>query len=371
MSDNQRRAMCRLLFLLVCAIPTSITSYWICHPQTAAGWEQAIQAETGIEASIDFVETPSPYETILRQLRLTDPEHGTLFETVEVRIRFGNQVEVEIPYEVRHANNRGLARLLKTMHQNAVRRGVDKPWQLRFSQPLKIARADAPALFAGNGLEANNSLQSMLNDQQNTFVIERLNLELRPSLGSDGTLVGANFTLPQPNNPPTSQPLLAQNRVEVQLTKEPQGQAIWLHTFDQTLPCWLAADFAGEITNGLGKDADFAGELRIQSHIASGQNEVYLNGVLNRLSIPSYPLNESISEKTQMQITLDDCQFVNGQATQWSVVLNVPDLRLRSQIDPRSLFQDSRRVVVGNAINTAFINGLNTRVASEPRRNWQ
>jgi len=313
MSDNQRRAMCRLLFLLVCAIPTSITSYWICHPQTAAGWEQAIQAETGIEASIDFVETPSPYETILRQLRLTDPEHGTLFETVEVRIRFGNQVEVEIPYEVRHANNRGLARLLKTMHQNAVRRGVDKPWQLRFAQPLKIARADAPALFAGNGLEANNSLQSMLNDQQNTFVIERLNLELRPSLGSDGTLVGANFTLPQPNNR----------------------------------------------------------ELRIQSHIASGQNEVYLNGVLNRLSIPSYPLNEAISEKTQMQITLDDCQFINGQATQWSAVLDVPDLRLRSQIDPRSLFQDSRQVVVGNAINTAFINGLNTRVASEPRRNWQ
>ena len=366
MSDNQRRVLCRLVFLLACALPTFISSYWICHPQTATGWAQAIQAETGIEASIDFVETPSPYETVLRQLRLTDPEQGILFETVEVRIRFGKQVEVEIPYEVRHVNNHGLARLLKTINQNVVRRGVDKPWRLRFAQPLKIARGNAASEFVG-GATTPNSLQAMLANQQNNFVIAGLNLDVVPSF--DGTLVASNFTLAQPTQAQPFQSQRPSNRIEVQLKKEPQGQAIWLDTFDQTLPCWLAADFIGDITQGLGSNADFTGELRVQSHLPSEQNEVYLDGILGHLSIPSYPLNVAINDKTRMEITLDECQFINGEATQWSAVLDVPEMRLRSQIDPQTLFQDSRRFVVGNAITTAIINGLNTHVASEPSRN--
>ena len=367
MSDNQRRVLCRLIFLSVCALPTFISGYWICHPQTASGWAQAIQAETGIEASIDFVETPSPYETVLRQLRLTDPEQGILFETVEVRIRFGKQVEVEIPYEVRHVNNHGLARLLKTINQNVVRRGVDKSWRLRFAQPLKIARGSTASEFAAGAI-TQDSFQAML---ENNFVIEGLNLDVNPTF--DGTLVAAFFNLPHPNEP-FAQPhenSRALSTIEVQMKKEPQGQAIWLDTFDQTLPCWLAADFAGNITQELGDNADFTGELRVQSHLASGQNEVYLDGILNHLSMSSYPLNVAINEKTRMQITLDECQFINGQATQWSAVLDVPDLRLRSAIDPQTLFQDSRRIVVGNAIDTAIIHGLNTRVASEPPRSWQ
>lgn len=367
MSDNQRRVLCRLLFLLACAIPTSISSYWIFHPQTAAGWAQAIQAETGIAASIDFVETPSPYETVLHQLRLTDPEHGTLLDTVQVRIRFGKYVEVEVPYEVHQVDNHGLARLLKTMHQNTVRRGVDKPWRIQFAKPLKISRADA-VLLAGDQPVASNSLQAMLQNEKNTFVVEGLNLDVVPSV--DGTSVGANFVVAQSNNIQSIQNSRSQNRVEVQLKREPQGQAIWLHTFNQKLPCWLASDFASDITEGLGRNANFVGELRIQSHLLSGQNEVYLDGVLDNLSVPSYPLNVAIDEHTQMQITLDECQFVNGQAMQWSAVLDVPDLRLRSRIDLQTLFQDSRRFVVGNAIGTAIIDGLNTRVASEPSRNW-
>ena len=368
MSDNQRRVLCRLVFLLACALPTFISSYWICHPQTASGWAQAIQAETGLEASIDFVETPSPYETVLRQLRLTDPDQGILFETVEVRIRFGKQVEVEIPYEVRHVNNHGLARLLKTINQNVVRRGVEKSWRLQFAQPLKIARGNAVSEFVG-GTASQNSLQAMLDNQQNSFAVEGLNLDVVPSF--DGTLVAASFALAQSAS---AQPLpnsRARKRIEVQLKKEPQGQAIWVDTFDQTLPCWLAADFIGNITQGLGDNADFTGELKIQSHLASGQNEVYLDGILNHLSMSSYPLNVAINEKTRMQITLDECQFVDGLATQWSAVLDVPDLRLRSAIDSRTLFQDSRRFVVGNAIDTAILNGLNTRVASERRPDWQ
>ena len=371
MSDNQRRVLCRLAFLLACAVPTAISSYWICHPQTAAGWAQAIKAETGVEASIDFVETPSPYETVLRQLRLTDPELGILFETVEVRIRFGKQVEVEIPYEVRQVNNHGLAQLLKTINQTVVRRGVDRPWRVRFAQPLKIARGSAAASGFVGGATNPNSLQAMLDSQQNTIEIQGLNLDVGPSF--DGTLVAANFAVAQPTQlqNQSQQNSTALSRIEVQMKKDPQGQAIWLDTFDQTLPCWLAADFAGNIVQELGSNADFTGELKVQSHQASGQNEVYLDGILNHLGMSSYPLNVAINEKTRMQITLDECQFVNGQAIQWSAVLDVPDLRLRSAIDPQTLFQDSRRIVVGNAIDTAIIHSLNTRVASDPDRNWQ
>ena len=371
MSDDQRRVFCRLLFLLVCALPTAISSYWICHPQTASGWAQAIQAETGLEASIDFIETPSPYETVLRQLRLTDPDQGILFETVEVRIRFGKQVEVEIPYEVRHVNNHGLARLLKTINQNVVRRGVDKSWRLKFAQPLKIARGNAASGFADEAANPN-SLQAMLESQQNSFEIEGLNVEAFSSF--DRTVVGANFALAKSRNFQPADDSRSRDGVEVRLTKEAQGQEIWLDTFGQTLPCWLATDLVGNnITQELGSDSDFTGELRVQSELASGENEVFLDGILSHLSLTSYPLSVAVDEKTRMKIRLNDCLVTNGRAKNWSAVLEVPDLRLRSQIDLQTLFQGSRRFVVGNAIETAIINGVNTRVASEPGpgSNWQ
>ena len=369
MSDNQRRVLCRLIFLLACAIPTLVSSYWICHPQTADGWAQAIKAETGVEASIDFVETPTPYETVLHKLRLTDPEHGVLLDTAQVRIRFGKYVDVEIPYEVDHVDNRGLARMLKTMHQNTVRRGVDKPWRIRFAKPLKIARSDT-ALFADDPSVSPDSLQAMLYSQQNTFVIEGLNLDIVPSV--DGTTVGANFALADSNQAQSLQNQNSQNPINVQLKREPYGQAIWLDTVNQALPCWLAADFAGDITNGLGQDAVFAGELQITSHFPSNRNQVDIDGVISRLSVSAIPLNQAINKQTHFQVTLDNCRFVDGQATQWWALLEAPELRLRSQITRNTLFQDSRRFAVGNAITTAIIEGLSTRVASDPNRdrNW-
>jgi len=373
MSDNQRRVLCRLVFLLVCALPTAITSYWICHPQTADGWAQAIQAKTGLIASIDSVETPSPYETVLRQLRLTDPDEGILLETVEVRIRFGKQVEVEIPYEVSNVNNHGLACLIKTINKNAVRRGVDKDWRLRFAKPLKIARGEASGRFASSQATTKNSSLAMLYNQQNSFEIEGLSLDIGPSF--DGTDVSANFALPQPAHLQQVVDLRSRNRIEIQLKKEPQGQAIWLETFGQTLPCWLAADLIGDFivdfNEGLGSDAEFTGELKVQSRLAGKQNEVYLDGVLSQLSLSSYPLNVAINEKTRMQITLDQCEFINGQPTQWSAVLDVPELQLISPIEQHSLFQNSRRFVVGKAIDTAIINGATTRIASEPSASRQ
>ena len=364
MSDNQRRVLCRLVFLVACALPTFVSSYWICHPQTAEGWSQAIRAETGIEATIDFVETPSPYETVLRQLRLTDPEQGILFETVEVRIRFGKQIEVEIPYEVRHVNNHGLAQLLKTINHNVVRRGVDKPWRLRFAQPLKITRGATPAEFIGR-TTTSNTLQAMLDSQQNSFVIDGLKLDVIPSF--DGTEVSANFALAQPVHALPPQDPRPRNTVDIQLKKEPQGREIWVYSPYQTLPCWLAADFVGNITQDLGSNADFTGELRVQTQQPSGQNEVYLNGILSHLSLSSYPLNVAINEKTQIQITLDQCRFSDSQETQWSAMLEIPEDGVRSPVDLQTLFQDSQRLVVRDAIDTAIRNGLNTRVASEPR----
>ena len=369
MSDNQRRVLCRLIFLLACAIPTLVSSYWICHPQTADGWAQAIKAETGVEALIDFVETPTPYETVLHKLRLTDPEHGVLLDTAQVRIRFGKYVDVEIPYEVNHIDNRGLARMLKTIHQNTVRQGVDKSWLIRFEKPLKIARADA-ALFAGDPSVGPNSLQAMLYKQQNTLEVKGLNLEVVP--GVDGTTVGANFLLADSDQIQSLENPRSQNRINIQLQREPYGQVIWLDTLNQALPCWLASDFAGDITNGLGHDAVFVGEFQIKSLFPSNQNQVDIDGIISGLSVSAIPLAQPINKQTHIQVTLDDCQFVNGQATQWHATLDAPELRLRSPIARNTLFQDSRRFAVGNAITTAFIEGLTTRVASDPNRdrNW-
>jgi hypothetical protein len=359
MSDNQRRTICRLLFLLTCALPTAVCGYWIGHPQTASGWERAIKAEMGVEAEIGFIATPSPFKTILHDVRFSDPEYGSLLETVAIEVTMGDQVQVKIPHPVNHVNNRGLARLIKTINQYPIRRAsIKKEWRISFDEPIEISRVAAAELFGAGALKNQIDTNALLDPLVESIVIDQLRIDVEPSF--DGTLVAAHFALPQ------DKALAAANqstkKVEIQLKKERRGQAIWLHTFKQPLPCWLTAEFTEDIATGLGADATFAGELKLTT--LSGQSpEVMLNGQFDRLSSPSIGFNAP-----NLSVVLDRCTFAEGQFSDWSAALRIPDgQRYRHlAIDPASLYTSSRRFVVGNAIRSAIANGLSPQMAAEP-----
>ncbi len=74
MSDNSRRAVCRLAFILLCALPLSLILYRIFHPVTTTHWQQAIKANLGLTAQIESVETPLPFVTLFHNVKLIDPE---------------------------------------------------------------------------------------------------------------------------------------------------------------------------------------------------------------------------------------------------------------------------------------------------------
>lgn len=362
MSDNQRRIICRLLFLLTCALPTAVCGYWIGHPQTAAGWQRAIKAEMGVEAEVGFIATPSPFKTILHDVRFSDPEFGSLLETVAIEITMGEQVQVKIPHPVNNVNNRGLARLIKTIHQYPIRRAsINKEWRISFDEPIEISRVAAAELFGGGLVENQAVTNALLDPLVESIVIDKLRIDVEPSF--DGTLVAASFALPQDNA------LAAEGRaakkVEIQLKKELLGEAIWLHTFKQPLPCWLTAGFTDEIATGLGQDATFAGELKLTSLAGQGP-EVMLSGQFDRLSSPSIGF-----DSPNLSVVLDRCTFAEGQVSDWSAALRIPDGdRFRHlAIDPASLYTSSRRFVVGNAIRSAIANGLSPQMAAEPNPN--
>lgn len=70
MSDDQRRTLCRIVFLLVCVLPTATILYFMFHRPGAQQWERMVRAELGLPVKIESVETPTPTLTILRGVSL-------------------------------------------------------------------------------------------------------------------------------------------------------------------------------------------------------------------------------------------------------------------------------------------------------------
>jgi hypothetical protein len=93
-----------------------------------------------------------------------------------------------------------------------------------------------------------------------------------------------------------------------------------------------------------------------------------LNGLIDRIDLSDYPLaslSGSPSSK-QASIQLNHCEFKNGDPTQWSAILNVPDMG-KQQITKSSLQRESKQIAIGNAINAALNNRY--RVARQPDEN--
>jgi len=370
MSDNQRRLVCRLIFTLMCALPTAISGYWICHPQTASGWEQAIKAELGVETEIEFIDTPNPFETVFYKLRFTDPEYGTLFEALEARVRFGDVVDVNLTLGTNRINNRGLARLIRTVNQNTVRHdGVKKNWMITFGKPgdqIRIDRSTAGLFFDANSDQLD--MNRMLEIEKNAFVIENLKLAIGPNI--KGTGAAATFSIPVDSNAPNL--ATAPRAIEVLFERDSAAKTntTWLKTHNQALPCWLIDGCAAEITDSLGNEATFAGRLDVRTSTSTfgpSDQEVYLHGLLEQIDVSSYPVASLSGSPNSMQasVTLEHCEFVNGEPKQWSATLDVPDVCHRVPVPKESLQRESKQIAIGNAINTSINNGYRARVASE------
>ena len=344
MSDNQRRLFCQVLFLILCIVPTAVVGYWICHPQTANGWELKLRAKLGIETSIDSIETPGPYVTILRGLEFTDPEIGTLFKAVEARIEFGTESNiVSIPYRVQGLTNKSLASLVRTVNQKLIRsHGVDKPWQIRFGKDTVVSQA--LTLDAGQPGDAEYLPQ---------FPMSGVQLDVFPRV--DGTQCVASFRVPSSQSP--------EELVSCSLSRTQDfSQLLVLDTSSVALPCWLVADSVPNIASTLGAESRFKGRLELVP--AQGESQVAVDGVFDRVDLEA-TLAIPNAQQRYATIELDDCFFEHGGFTRWDASLvqgNSPKIR----ISQNRLFDWTRQFAPGEAIKEAVMERWANRVVDQP-----
>lgn len=351
MSDNQRRACCRILFLFVCALPTSAITYWICHPQTAAGWEQAIQAQLGVTTKIDSVETPSPNVTILRMLQFFDSENRLIFETVETRIEFGEINVVKFPYRVKGLTSAGMTGLFKNMNQRLIHsETTNKRWSLEFEKPATVVNSnpDFQPIESPGQHQPPTALE---------FAAQDLQIDISPSVG--GMLATLSFKTLDDNGQP--------KHVNFQISKTRQlGHSIDLETNGASLPCWLATySIPSRIPSSLGSNATFSGSI---STLTNAENsEVYFTGTIAHVNLKR-SLNFPGPESRFAKIELGECVFVNGTPTKWNAFLH-QERNPKLQIYVDDLIATSTQIDPGAAIaNTIFRDDRAARAESPRNR---
>ncbi len=301
-SDNQRRFVCRILFLLICAAPTSTVGYWMLHPQTATQWEREIQTQLGIAAHIDSIETPGPYVTILRGFKLTDPELGNVFQSTEIRLEFGKTNRVTIPQTVR-MNSAGVVHLVRTINEHLLRaHAADRPWQIRFLNSAIIEES----LVAG-------SPNQMFPE---TVVAANLSIDVQPIL--DGTISKLQFQLPLLDEKTWVAGALSRSRAD--LTGRSQ-QRLELNTNELELPVWLLGDLVPEIQS-LGTSCRFAG--RIDLNPSAGNPYGWFAGKFSGISPAAVTGHHSPDSGETYAARIDLCKL-NGNVEHLDAFLIRPD----------------------------------------------
>ncbi len=262
LSDNQRRWICRISFIACCVAPTFMTVYWMLHPQTAEQWQQRIEAQLGVNTKIESIETPQPYETILRELEFSDPELGILLKTNRVRIITGaiNRIIVDDTIRVSSLN---LLSLFESINQRLLRtHETNQPWLI----------------------EINKAIVSSSNDSgpTNALVLSPLRMDVQPD--ANGTLAKLEF---QNESEPGNLVELFVHRSHGNSDQRRKGeQRVFLNTHSGYLPTWLASDLVPEFRH-FGSECEFNGHLEVMP-TQSETNDSYecqLSGVFRNIDM--------------------------------------------------------------------------------------
>ena len=335
LSDNQKRFACRLAFLVLCVLPTATTVYYILHPQTATDWQQQIQSQLGVLTQIDSVETPGPFETILRGVRFYDADSNLILDATEARVLFGDVNQVLLDHPVAMTSN-GLHHITGQLNQHLVRsHRIAKPWQV----------------FVRSAAVASNLVSDDHFGTQMARELRLANAVITIESSPGGTVAQAEFSLIETDSPtPAGEP----NRIRCALRRgrtnslEPASQLIELDTGDDALPCWLAHAWLPKLNETMGHEVAFTG--RVQLDVAStfsGQAEGNFLAVdLEEVTQPGVSLPARWGS-----IELQQFMF-QGNEVQHLAFLNMPGAT-RTRIDmPLEAYQ---RINVAQALRNATL----------------
>ncbi|MEE2826609.1 MAG: hypothetical protein VYE64_08280 [Planctomycetota bacterium] len=283
MSDNNRRLVCRLLFLALCAVPTMSLVYWITHRPGIREWQEAVQAKLGVEIEIDSLETPRPGETILRGIRVNQPFGKTVHHINEITVMTAPTHRVVVSDMVSVAPE-DLLELIHQASQHAFLVGrISQPWQIEFQTVAVDPNPDSSDL----GL-----------------VLSPLQIDIRQD--DHGVMATANF---QRSGIEDSESMECQ----VFYPHEPQvlRPEIYVDTRGNRLPCWLATDFVEDLAS-MGEEATFSGTATL---LIDDENRVSgkLTGVFDQINLHDLgePVHQRLSGMAQANVL--ECEIVEDR----------------------------------------------------------
>ena len=285
LSDNQRRTICRVLFLLLCALPTLATVYFATHQRTPAQWAQLLKAELGVETSIGVVETPRPGEMVFHDVKLYDIGGEKIFESLTAKVSLGNTNEIVFQNPI-HITQKGLSDFLKEASARLVKSRADfKPWLVKF-QDLQIV--DGPdASFENRPLNLQNVYVGSYKGDNGIHIQARaINL---------GTI---DFS-----RAPYGSKFEGQFEVKIDASETP-------------VPCWLAEAWFPRLKQ-LGKQAHFEGFVGINSwdrRTNSSLTGKFIGVDLSSLSGFSDRSVDSLQSLVVSDLKLENAVWLNGDA---------------------------------------------------------
>lgn len=286
LSDNQRRTICRVLFLLLCALPTLVTVYFATHQRTPHQWAQLLHAELGVEPRIGVVETPRPGEMIFHDVKLYDVAGEMIFESLTAKATLGNinQIEFQGPIQV---TQKGLSDFLKEASARLVKpRANFKPWTVRF-QDVHITDGPDPS-FQNKPLHLQNVLVGTHFGDNGIYLTASAN-----------ELGWIDFS-----RAPNKSRYAGQFETRINVNETP-------------VPCWLAAGWFPQLKQ-LGKQAHFKGFAGV--HSRGGLTMSSLAGDFFGVDLPSVsgfrPGSVELAQSLSVRaLEFEDSKWLSGDAT--------------------------------------------------------
>ena len=256
LSDNQRRFVCRIVFLLLCAAPTVFTTYRLYHRPGPSHWQNLIRANLGIPVQIESVETPVPFTTVLHGVRIPnqwirsrDQEHDLKINEIRIDVGdFQNIVTIVQPIEV---PMQGLSQLMQRCNDHLAELGLDKKsWRFEFA---KIVLTDQENETSENAVPPVVLQPVVVNARRQQGGGER-------TLKCDALAAVDSFGVADP-------PM-----IELKLEKLGHAESFVLDTRDGTIPARLLRYWQPEL-NWLGNGCRFQGRVEF-SNVLAGNGKI-------------------------------------------------------------------------------------------------
>ena len=301
LSDNQRRTICRLVFLFVCALPTIVTLYFVTHQRTADQWARLLQAELGVRTYIGNVETPLPGEVLFRNIKLYNKDENEIFESIEARVTLGNVNRIHFRSPVQ-LTQEGLGDFLEEAADRLVRPQTDiKPWEIYF---------DDIEVFANRNVDMKTP----------SFHMSPLYVSW--SSGLDGRTLSLAAPLPRRHGDQS----VRQGSLTIAKNRESNGFVVSVDTtMEASVPCWMVRQLYPQIELKLGEKAEFSGHAEFA--ISGAKADCELTGKFMNINIPQLASANGWVAQNAQSILVNGLKLTDSNWTQGNAAIVLDDNR--------------------------------------------